>query len=194
MLPDINLLPKHEEERSVLFFIFIGGMMIALCTSFFIIYKYVALKNELNLITSQNNELTIKKETLEEKFEGSADKGTLEHAVVYAEKYVVQTSKLIDELIDYLPNTAHMSVYSYKFNDVEITVHFENKTDISSYVAKLSASDLIKDVKVNRIESEVGDSGYQVICSFQINRVTLKRRTTEMSNLFEEKGRCFYFY
>ncbi|MBS4208948.1 hypothetical protein [Bacillus sp. FJAT-50079] len=189
MLPDINLLPKTEKERSLLYLLFIVGIVIALLTILFMTYKYIVLKQDIKSVTNKNNELILRKETLEGQLEGSFDKGKLTNAVDYAEKYVLQTSKLIDGLIGYLPPTGNMNEYHYKLNDVEVISQFANMTDVSSYVAKLSESDLVKNVKINRIstvltEPEVEDalnlpSRYVVTYSFQINRATLKKENTE---------------
>lgn len=202
MLPDINLLPKYKKERSLLYILFIIGLILAFLLTGFLIYQYITIKDELKHVTAQNTELVQKKEALElaTATQEPNEAESMEEAVAYAEKYVVPTSKLIDQLMTFLPTTGYLSKYDYQQGNVAIESHFETMTDASTYMAQLDASDFIKNAKVNRIEtfeleapaSETENEEnaiemspfellprYQVTYSFEVNSVQLKRENKE---------------
>ncbi|RWR11857.1 hypothetical protein QNH23_00060 [Siminovitchia fortis] len=205
MLPDINLLPKYKRERSLLYILFLAGLILAILFTGFLGYQYITVHNELKETNEQNKELTKQKETLQVQTaeQESNQKEAMREAVAYAEKYVIPTSKLIDQLMTFLPTTGYMSQYNYNEGEVVIESHFETMTDASSYMAKLNASDFIKNPIVNRLETfelEAPEANadsedeadnqaelsifellprYQVTYSFEINPAQLKKETEE---------------
>lgn len=205
MLPDINLLPKYKRERSLLYILFLAGLILAILFTGFLGYQYITVHNELKAANEQNKELTEQKETLQVQTakQEPNQKEAMKEAVAYAEKYVIPTSKLIDQLMAFLPTTGYMSQYNYNEGEVVIESHFETMTDASSYMAKLNASDFIKNPIVNRLETfdlEAPEANadsedeadnqaelsifellprYQVTYSFEINPAQLKKETEE---------------
>lgn len=206
MLPDINLLPKYEKERSLLYIIFIIGLILAFLLTGFVVYQYITVSNELKEVNTRNTELAEAKEILELQMtkQEPDEKEGMKEAVAYAERYVVPTSKLIDQLMTFLPATGYLSQYEYQEGKVAIDAHFETMTDASTYVAKLDASEFIKNAKVNSLETfeldasetstedEADDESaaevispfellprYQVTYSFEINSFQLKKETKE---------------
>ncbi|MFD1708773.1 hypothetical protein ACFSCZ_19035 [Siminovitchia sediminis] len=201
MLPDINLLPKYKKERSFSYMIFLGGLALAILLTGYLIYQYIQLKDEIQVAAVQQEELTSEKEALEEQAKiQEADLPVLmEEAVSYAEQHVIPTSRLIDQLMGFLPERAYISQYHYFDGKAVIETHFETMTEASSYVAKLDASDFTKNVKVNHIntfepeapadeneETETIEMSlfqllprYQVTYSFDMNASQLKEGTKE---------------
>lgn len=205
MLPEINLLPKYERERSLLYILFLIGLISAILFTGFLAYQYITVQTGLKAANAHNKELSERKEILQVQVTNQEpnEKETMEEAVAYAEKYVVPTTKLIDQLITFLPATGYMSQYNFKDGDVVIESHFETMTDASSYMAKLDTSDFIKKAKVIRLETfeleqpevnsetenETGNPDelnqfevlprYQVTYSFEINSAQLKKETEE---------------
>ncbi|WP_144461920.1 PilN domain-containing protein [Siminovitchia fortis] len=205
MVPDINLLPKYKRERSLLYILFLAGLILAILFTGFLGYQYITVHNELKAANEQNKELTEQKETLQVQTakQEPNQKEAMKEAVAYAEKYVIPTSKLIDQLMAFLPTTGYMSQYNYNEGEVVIESHFETMTDASSYMAKLNASDFIKNPIVNRLETfdlEAPEANadsedeadnqaelsifellprYQVTYSFEINPAQLKKETEE---------------
>jgi len=155
MLPDINLLPKYERERSFLYILFLIGLLLALLLSGFMIYQFISVKSELNEVNLKNERLTTTKENLELQMakKEAVSTESMEIAVKYAETYVVPTSKLIHQLMTFLPPAGYLSKYNYREGEVAVETHFETMTEASTYVAKLDASDYVRDVKVNRVET-----------------------------------------
>ena len=155
MQPDINLLPKYERQRSILSIIFISGFVIWLLVASLLTYQYVHTKSALKQINAQVEELTEKKANLEREAAAmqSFEQASLASAVEYAESVTFPTSRLIDNLIELLPEHSYFSNYDYNEGEVKIQSQFETMDVAAEYVAKLVASDYINEVKVEKVES-----------------------------------------
>lgn len=155
MQPDINLLPKYERQSSLFSIIFIGVFVIWLLFTSVVIYQYVHTKSSLKQINTQVAELTEKKTSLEQQLAAmqSVEHGSLATAVEYAEDVTFPTSRLIDNLINSLPEHSYFSDYDYNEGAIKIQSQFETMDVAADYVAKLVASDYINDVKVERVEA-----------------------------------------
>ena len=155
MQPDINLLPKYERQSSLISIIFISAFVIWLLVTAFVIYQYVHTKSSLKQVNAQVEELTEKKTNLEQEVAAmqSVEQESLASAVEYAESVTFPTSRLIDSLINSLPEHAYFTNYDYNEGEIKIQSQFETMDVAADYVAKLVASDYINDVKVEKVEA-----------------------------------------
>lgn len=192
MIPEINLLPKYERQNTVLYRLFIIGLIAIVLLFTGIVYLYVQTKSEIGKVDEQNQELVEQQELLELQLAnaGSDKPDSLESMISFAEGYVVPTSKLIEEFIDLLPDHAYVSSYDYVFGTVEIESQFETKSDVSTYLSNLLQSDYMNDVKIDQVESmeledEDSEDVYSIIprhnvhYSFDINLAKLKEEAKE---------------
>lgn len=155
MQPDINLLPKYERQSSFISIIFISAFVIWLLITALLIYQYVSTKSSLKQVNTQVEQLTEKKTNLEQEVAAmqSVERASLASAVEYAESVTFPTSRLIDNLINSLPEHAYFSNYDYNEGEIKIQSQFETMDVAADYVAKLVASDYINDVKVEKVEA-----------------------------------------
>lgn len=156
MLPDINLLPRKERKRSLFYTLFLVGLAIALLLMLAMAYQYFAVTSALKKADTQNAQLTEEKAKLEASLAKKEviDAGPLNDSVVYLENYVTPTSKLIDQLMTVLPETAYLKEYNYTNGEVKVVSQFETMTDASVYLGKLNASKYINGVKVESVQTE----------------------------------------
>lgn len=155
MQPDINLLPKYERQSSFISIIFISAFVIWLLITALLIYQYVSTKSSLKQVNTQVEQLTEKKTNLEQEVAAmqSVERASLASAVEYAESVTFPTSRLIDNLINSLPEHAYFSNYDYNEGEIKIQSQFETMDVAADYVAKLVASDYINDVKIEKVEA-----------------------------------------
>lgn len=155
MQPDINLLPKYERQSSFISIIFISAFVIWLLINALLIYQYVSTKSSLKQVNTQVEQLTEKKTNLEQEVAAmqSVERASLASAVEYAESVTFPTSRLIDNLINSLPEHAYFSNYDYNEGEIKIQSQFETMDVAADYVAKLVASDFINDVKIEKVEA-----------------------------------------
>lgn len=161
MQPDINLLPKYERQSSFISIIFISAFVIWLLITALLIYQYVSTKSSLKQVNTQVEQLTEKKTNLEQEVAAmqSVERASLASAVEYAESVTFPTSRLIDNLINSLPEHAYFSNYDYNEGEIKIQSQFETMDVAADYVAKLVASDYINDVKIEKVEAfDIEDS------------------------------------
>ena len=155
MQPDINLLPKYERQSSFISIIFISAFVIWLLITALLIYQYVSTKSSLKQVNTQVEQLTEKKTNLEQEVAAmqSVEQESLASAVEYAESVTFPTSRLIDSLINSLPEHSYFTNYDYNEGEIKIQSQFETMDVAADYVAKLVASDYINEVKVEKVEA-----------------------------------------
>lgn len=200
MLPDINLLPKYERRSSLLYYLFICGIIVWILLLSFIIYQFINEKSQLKEVEIEKTELTAIKESLERRLLQleSSGVGGLEEMIGHVEKHTIPTSPFIDRLMTLLPEQGNLVEYSYTEGAVEIDTQFETMSDASEYVAALNASDHIRDIKIDKVETfELGapqeteaqedENGetytviprYHITYSIDVNRTNLMKEANE---------------
>ena len=176
MLPDINLLPKFERQRSLFVIIFLIAFLIWFIFTALLVFHYFHTKNTLERTQTEVEQLTELKTTLEQQVHSAdaADASSLANAVEYAENVTYPTSALIDNLITLLPDYAYLSEYAYDEGSITIQSQFETMDVAAEYVARLVGSDYINDVKVDEIETftidedEEDDTSYTTVPRYDV--------------------------
>lgn len=184
MLPEINLLPDYERHSSISYVLFIVGIIIGLILFITLAIFYFNFKGKLTSAEEEYAQLVQEKEILEQQIvtlEESHEE-TLEGAISFAEQFILPASPLVEELVLQLPNDSYLSSYEYSYGSVQITSQHENKGDVATYVDNLVTSELMKDVKLDRVETfglidmedlEQENNYYEAIHSIQIDRTHL---------------------
>jgi Tfp pilus assembly protein PilN len=155
MIPEINLLPKYERQSTVLYRLFLIGLIAIILVFIGFVYVFFQTKADIERADEHNRVLEEQKNILDLQVAnvGTSTPESLESVIDFAEGYVVPTSKLIEEFINLLPDHAYVSEYDYVFGAVEIESQFETKNDVSAYVTSLLGSDYMNDVKIEQVES-----------------------------------------
>src|SRR5690625_1283170 len=154
-LPDVNLLPKYERQRS-------GGMIIFIAFIIFIFIAYILLgtyyfttKNKMATIDTTHEQLVEEKETLETQVEQLEAEGSpsLDQMIDFVENHNIPTSSFITELDYFLPDHSYLSEYEYGSQEAKVSIHFETLDTVANYTTKLTMSDYIIDTKVDVVET-----------------------------------------
>ena len=155
MLPEVNLLPKYERTESVLYNVFIVGVILLILLAGILSYFYFTTKSELSKVEERVESLSHEKELLEASIAGmqKVETTNFEDIVAYVDSFATPTSILVDELIALLPEHGYLSALTYDFNSVQIETQFETLPDSSTYVADLLESVYLKDVEVDQIST-----------------------------------------
>lgn len=155
MVPEINLLPKMERQKSnSILLIAIGLILFATILLLFFI-QYMSLKKEVNELKAEETYVSAEKADLTEQVNlmNSSNQGTLAEAVLFAESVSYPVSPLLIEVDSLLEGNTYLRQFVFMEKSLDVTLDFETMTDISDYVEKLLQSDYFTDVKIEQISN-----------------------------------------
>ena len=162
-LPDINLLPKIERDRSSKNLLILTVIALIFISYIFIGFYYFYTKKHLEAVNEEHStlheEVNLKTEELEQLQSGSS---SLAQAITFVEQYEIPTSSFITELDYLLPEHSYLNGYEYNNRSTNITVSFETLDKVAEYTTKLTNSDYIIDTKVDHVETFNLGSGEDV--------------------------------
>lgn len=159
MIPNINLLPKLEKERTVpvgIIAVMIAFVAIVLAV---FIFQYFGAKSELTKLSAQQTELTAQRDQVKKQLTDlqNKTKGSLAQSVKYVENVSYYVTPLITETNTLLPAHAFLRSYTFSKENVVIIVDFETMSSVSDYVEKLLASPYFTDIQLGSVSNfEVG--------------------------------------
>lgn len=190
-LPDINLLPKYERESSNLFYIFIAIIVIVLLSYLFIGVYFFTTKSKIESAKTEYDQLSEKVDELQAEVNQLEMGGTsLAEAVSFVDNHNIPTSAFIEELTDLLPDHSYLSEYEYGSQVAEVTAHFETLDTVAGYTTNLITSDLIKDTKVDEVETfelkdEESEAAFTTIPRYEVD-FTLQINKDKLEGAVEE--------
>ena len=178
-LPDINLLPKIERDRSSKNLLILTVIALIFISYIFIGFYYFYTKKQLEAVNEEHStlheEVHLKTEELEQLQSGSS---SLAQAITFVEQYEIPTSSFITELDYLLPEHSYLNGYEYNNRSTNITVSFETLDKVAEYTTKLTNSDYIIDTKVDHVETfnlgsgedvDIENNQFDVIPRYQTN-------------------------
>lgn len=152
MIPNINLLPKVEQDdrnaKKLLILVAIVILLLLFVMSWFTRKDVVNLTIEQQLLQSERDELQIELTNLQ-----NLNQGSLEESVDFVERVSYAITPLIDETQDLLPDNTYLRSYSFGESAVSFSVDFETLNTISMYIERLERSAYFLDVQVGSIAS-----------------------------------------
>lgn len=184
MIPDINLLPEYERQSSILYLIFLIGLILCIILYGVLGFFYFSEKNKLNEIETELTELNEQKAILEGQLAAlhTEEEDSYFIAAAYADHLLIPTSSLIDEFMELLPMNGYLTNYRYSYQSVEIDTQFDSLFDAASYFSALKDSDFVRDVRIHYLnafdleedetegELQVNEStDYDVIPRYDVN-------------------------
>jgi len=194
-LPDINLLPKYERQSQSMFYLFIIFVMLIILAFVFIGVYYFMTKNKLDAAEIEHEQLSAQAKELQVQIDEIEADGNSSYAqaVTFAESHDLPTSKLITELDKLLPDHGYLSEYEYGSQVAKIITHFETLDTVAAYTTKLTISDYMKDVRVDKIDTferkneQLADNEvnfeiiprYEAHFTLDINKYELKEESEE---------------
>lgn len=159
MIPDINLLPKLEQENvsNKLFYILIG--IIAGLALILLGWLYFTARGDIKDLEAE--ELTLQQQLTDVQTELAALEmskiGTISDSLAFVERVSYPVSPLIDEINGLLPEHAYLRNYSFSESGVQINIDFESLSEISRYVERLNNSSFFEDVQLNEL------NGFEIV-------------------------------
>ena len=159
MIPDINLLPKLEQENvsNKLFYILIG--IIAGLALILLGWLYFTARGDIKDLEAE--ELTLQQQLTDVQTELTAlemsKTGTISESLAFVKRVSYPVSPLIDEINGLLPEHAYLRNYSFTESGVQINIDFESLSEISRYVERLNNSPFFEDVQLNEL------NGFEIV-------------------------------
>lgn len=162
MIPDINLLPKvdQDEGSSKTFFILIAIITLLLLAVMSWLY-FTARADVVNL-TKEEQSLQAERDALQAQLTNlqGANQGSLEESVAFVERVSYPITPLIDETQGLLPENTYLRNYSFGESTVSFSVDFETLNAVSMYIERLESSAYFLDAQVGSIANfELGPDG-----------------------------------
>ena len=152
MIPNINLLPKVEQDdrnaRKFLILVAIVVLLLLFVMSWFARKDVVNLTIEQQLLQSERDGLQEELTVLQ-----GLNQGSLEESVDFVERVSYAITPLIDETQGLLPDNTYLRSYSFGESTVSFSVDFETLNAISMYIERLERSAYFLDVQVGSIAS-----------------------------------------
>lgn len=155
MIPNINLLPKLEKERSGPIWLYIVSIVVVAIILAFFIMQYFGAKSDLTSLTAQQQELTTERDDLQMQLSvlQGMNQGSLEQSVQYVENVSYPVTPLVNETNNLLPDFSYLRSYVFSEESVVITVDFETMTAISDYLESLLASPFFTDTQLASVSN-----------------------------------------
>lgn len=162
MIPDINLLPKvdQDEGSSKTFFILIAIITLLLLAAMSWLY-FTARADVVNL-TAEEQSLQSERDALQAQLTDlqGANQGSIEESVAFVERVSYPITPLIDETQGLLPDNTYLRNYSFGESTVSFSVDFETLNAVSMYIERLESSAYFLDAQVGSIANfELGPDG-----------------------------------
>ncbi|WP_431029593.1 PilN domain-containing protein [Lysinibacillus sp. LZ02] len=153
MIPDINLLPKvdQDEGSSKTIFILIG--IITLLLLAVMSWLYFSARVAVVSLAAEEQSLQVERDALQVELTNlqGANQGSLEEAVAFVELVSYDVSPIIDTTKALLPSNTYLRNYTFEQSSVSIDIDFETLNMISAYVERLEQNPYFLDVQVDSI-------------------------------------------
>lgn len=153
MIPNINLLPKAEKQRSAVYKLFVPLLFIWLILSSIVVYEYVNTKNNLKQADLTITQLNLEKDALQAQIVNKRQQASdsLHQSLSFIEQLTLPTSTIIENLFEHLPDHSYLTQYEYNNGQVSVQTQFESLDVVAGYISELNASPLFSDVKVDQV-------------------------------------------
>ncbi len=155
MVPEINLLPNLEKQKSAPILLYIVIIVLVSIVLAFMIIQYFQARGEVATLNAQEIELTSQQEQLQIELDGirNMNAGSLEQSVQFVHHVSYPVTPLIDETQALLPEQTYLRNYKFGETTIDITADFETMSAISNYLDKLNVSPYFTDIQVGTIEN-----------------------------------------
>ena len=153
MIPDINLLPKvnQDEGSSRTFFMLIAIIVLLLLAV--MSWLYFAARADIVDLTAEEQELLAERNALQAQLTDlqGLNQGSIEESIAFVERVSYPVTPLIDETQGLLPDNTYLRSYSFGSSTVSFSVDFETLNAISMYIERLENSAYFLDAQIGSI-------------------------------------------
>ncbi|MFJ5768469.1 hypothetical protein [Psychrobacillus sp. NPDC093180] len=153
MVPEINLLPKRERQKSNSILVLVISLILILTILVLFFIQYLTVKKDIETLTADETYSTAERDDLTQvvtdlKVSGQGD---LQTSVTFAERVSYPVSPLLIEVNALLEPHTYLRQYEFVERSIHISVDVETMKSLSLFVDKLLISDYFSDVKVESV-------------------------------------------
>lgn len=153
MVPEINLLPKRERQKSNFILILAISLVLLITVILLLFIQYFSVKGDIETLTAEETYTVAEKEDLtqlvnEIKMSGQGD---LQTSVTFAESVSKPVRPLLNEVNTLLEKHTYLRQFEFVNQTILISVDVETMTSLSKFVDKLLVSNYFSDAKVESV-------------------------------------------
>ncbi len=171
MVPEINLLPKRERQKSNFILILTIGLVLFITAILLLFIQYYSVKDDIETLTGEETYSIAEKEDLTQLVNdvNMAGQGDLQTSVTFAESVSKPVSPLLIEVNTLLEKHTYLRQFEFMDQTILISVDVETMTSLSKFVDKLLVSNSFSDVKVESVTNfDLSNSSESVEKRFEI--------------------------
>lgn len=153
MVPEINLLPKMERQKSNSILIIAIGLILFITVILLFFIQYFSIKGDIETLTAEETYSVAEREELTQlvKDINMSGQGNLQTSVSFAESVSKPVSPLLIEVNALLEEHTYLREYEFTNQSINITIDVETMMSMSKFVDKLLVSEYFSDVKVESV-------------------------------------------
>jgi hypothetical protein len=153
MVPEINLLPKMERQKSNSILIIGIGSMLFVTILLFLLIQYFSVKRDIETLTAEETYSAAEREDLTQLVDGLNMSGqdNLQESVTFADRVSKPVSPLLIEVNSLMEEHTYLRQYEFIEQTIKITLDVETMQNLSIFIDKLLNSNYFTDVKVERV-------------------------------------------
>lgn len=153
MVPEINLLPKRERQKSNFILILAISLVLLITVILLLFIQYFSVKGDIETLTAEETYTVAEKEDLTQlvKEINMSGQGDLQTSVTFAESVSKPVSPLLNEVNTLLEKHTYLRQFEFVNQNILISVDVETMTSLSKFVDKLLVSNYFSDVKVESV-------------------------------------------
>ncbi|WP_144513964.1 hypothetical protein [Bacillus sp. FJAT-22090] len=172
MVPEINLLPKRERQKSNSILVLVISIILLITILLLFFIQYLSVKQDIETLTADETYSTAEKEDLTQVVSDLtlSGQGDLQASVTFADRVSYPVSPLLIEVNALLEPHTYLRQYEIVEQSIQISVDVETMNSLSLFVDKLLISDYFSDVKVESVTNfelsnseENTDKKYEII-------------------------------
>ena len=150
MVPEINLLPKMERQKSNSILITAIGLIFFITVILLFFVQYFSIKGDIETLTAEETYSVAEREELTQLVRdiNMSGQGNLQTSVSFAESVSKPVSPLLIEVNALLEEHTYLREYEFTNQSINITIDVETMMSLSKFVDKLLVSEYFSDVKV----------------------------------------------
>lgn len=171
MVPEINLLPKRERQKSNLILILAISLVLLITVILLLFIQYFSVKGDIETLTAEETYTVAEKEDLTQLVNeiNMSGQGDLQTSVTFAESVSKPVSPLLIEVNTLLEKHTYLRQFEFVNQTILISVDVETMTSLSKFVDKLLVSNYFSDVKVESVTNfDLSNSSESIEKRFEI--------------------------
>ena len=153
MVPEINLLPKRERQKSNFILILAISLVLLITVILLLFIQYFSVKGDIETLTAEETYTVAEKEDLTQLVNeiNMSGQGDLQTSVTFAESVSKPVSPLLNEVNTLLEKHTYLRQFEFVNQTILISVDVETMTSLSKFVDKLLVSNYFSNVKVESV-------------------------------------------